>query len=106
MSNHNFVPKFDNVNRPRRITYHTCVRFSHKIQCFDSCHQIHHSTSIMNSSITSKSSSFRNWRRFGLIVKLAHFLENKNQHACDEVNESRLITSTRWATESVSCLIK
>lgn len=82
--------------------------------------------SIFNSVLSSESSRLRKWlssgdilivdRGFrdsveliediGLIPKMPHFLENKNQHTTIEANESRLITSVRWVVESINGLIK
>lgn len=42
-----------------------------------------------------------------LIAKMPHFFFfNKNQHTCEEVNESRLITFFIWIIEAINGLIK
>lgn len=56
--------------------------------------------------MASKSSVFRNWLKSDLIAKMPHFLQNKNQLTCEEVNESSVPTSVRRAAEVINDLIK
>lgn len=78
ISSSDFLPKYNNRNNRRRIIYIPALLSKKSLSGPQSSKRL--CSFYTEFGFVSKSSNFGNWLKSGLVAKMLHFLQNKNQH--------------------------